>query len=125
MTNYPVGDFVTRVKNAAMSDAKEVRLGKTKLIKAVAEALKREGFLDEVSEKDDELILRLAFKEKEPLIIDLELVSRPGLRIYETVEELESKKGPEVYILSTSKGVLSSNEAVKKNIGGEVILKAL
>ena len=125
ISNYPFGDFVTRLKNAALSDAKEVRVRKTKLIKAVAEALKREGFLLEVKEEKDELVVRLAFVKKEPIIMNLTLVSKPGLRIYETAEELASKRGPEIYIVSTSKGVLSSNEAVKKNIGGEVIVKAL
>lgn len=125
ITNYPVGDFITRIKNAALSNTKELRVRKTNYIKAVAEALEREGFLSEVKEEDNELIVKLAYARKEPILMNLELVSKPGLRIYETVEELESKKGPEVYILSTSKGILSSKEAIKKNIGGEVILKAL
>lgn len=124
-TNYPVGDFVTRVRNAALSNAKEVRMRKTKFIKSVAEALEREGFLSEVKEDEDDLVVRLAYAKKEPIIMRLDLVSKPGLRIYRSVEELESEKGPEIYIISTSKGVLSSSEAIKKNIGGEVILKAL
>lgn len=124
-SNYPVGDFVTRIKNAALSDARVVRVRKTKLIKAVAEALKREGFLSEVKEKEGELVARLAYVKKEPIIMNLTLVSKPGLRVYKTVEELEAKRGPEIYILSTSKGVLLSSEAIKKNIGGEVIVKAL
>jgi small subunit ribosomal protein S8 len=124
-TNYPVGDFVARVRNAALSNAKEVRMRKTKLVKSVAEALEREGFLSEVKEDGDDLVAKLAYTKKEPIIISLDLVSKPGLRIYRTAEELESKKGPEIYIISTSKGVLSSSEAIKKNIGGEVILKAL
>lgn len=123
--NYPVGDFITRVKNAALADVKEIRVRKTKLIESVAKALEREGFLSEVKKEKDDLVVKLAYAKKEPILISLELVSKPGLRIYETVEELESKKGPEIYILSTSKGVLSSNEAVKKNIGGEVIAKVL
>lgn len=98
---------------------------KTKFIKSVAEALEREGFLSEVKEDEDDLVVRLAYAKKEPIIMRLDLVSKPGLRIYRSVEELESEKGPEIYIISTSKGVLSSSEAIKKNIGGEVILKAL
>ena len=125
VTNYPIGDFITRVKNAALSNAKEVRVGKTNYIKSVAEALKREGFLSEVKEEDGEVVIKLTYARKEPVLMNLELVSKPGLRIYETVEDLESKRGPEVYILSTSQGVLSTKEAIKKNVGGEVILKAL
>lgn len=125
ITNYPVGDFITRVKNAALSNTKVIRVGKTNYIKSVAEALQREGFLSEVKEEDGEVIVRLNYARKEPVLMDLQLISKPGLRIYETVEELESKRGPEVYIISTSQGVLSSKEAIKKNLGGEVILKAL
>jgi small subunit ribosomal protein S8 len=125
ITNYPVGDFIARIKNAALADVKEVRVGKTKLVKAVAQALKREGFLSEVKEDGGKVVVNLAYAKKEPILIDIILVSKPGLRIYETVEEIESKKGPEIYIISTPKGVLSSNEAIKKNVGGEVIAKVL
>lgn len=125
VSNYPVGDFITRVKNAALSNAKEVRVRQTKLIKSVANTLKREGFLSDVKEDGEDLVVKIAYAKKEPILINLELVSKPGLRIYKTVEELASEKGPELYIISTSRGVLSSNEAMKKNIGGEVIAKAL
>jgi len=52
-------------------------------------------------------------------------VSKPGLRVYMGVDELGKTKGPTFYILSTSKGVMTSNEAIKKRLGGEIIAEIL
>jgi len=119
--NYPVGDFLIRLKNAAMAERSVVSANKSKLNKAVAEALKKEGFLDEVKEEKDGLTVKLSFRKKEPVLLDVKLVSKPGLRIYMNVEELVAKKGPSVVILSTPLGVLSAKDAIKKKVGGEVI----
>lgn len=124
-TNYPVGDFLIRIKNAARTNAGEVTVPKTKMIKKVAEALKKEGIVSAVKDKKGELKVKLAMLKKESILMDLKLVSRPGLKIYMGTEELESKKGPEIYILTTPKGILSSKEAIKKGVGGEVIVKIL
>ena len=121
MTNYPVGDFLIRVKNAVLARNREVVVANTKLIKEVAKVLKREGFLDAISEKGGELSARLSFRRKEPLILGIKLVSKPGLRIYMGIDELEKKKGPSMFIISSPKGVISSSEAKKKRLGGEVI----
>ena len=55
--------------------------------------------------------------------MDLKLVSKPGLRIYMGADELAAKRGPSYYILSTSKGIKTSREAIKERIGGEVIVE--
>lgn len=123
--DYPVGDFLIRIKNAARAHKRELVVSKTKAIKAVANTLKKEGILENVSEKKGELIVRLAFRRKEPVLLDLKLVSTPGLRIYMGVEELEKIKKPSILILSTSKGVMSSREALKMRLGGEVIGEVL
>jgi small subunit ribosomal protein S8 len=122
-TNYPVGDFLIRLKNASRARRKEFTVRKTNFIKSVAEALKREGFLDDVKVNKGELTISIAYRKKAPLFANLKLVSKPGLRIYMGVEELEKIKGPEVYILSTPKGVLSLKEALKKREGGEILAK--
>ena len=121
MTNYPVGDFLIRVKNAVLARNREVVVANTKLIKEVAKVLKREGFLESISEKGGELSVRLSFRRKEPVILGIKLVSKPGLRIYMGIDELEKKKGPSMFIISSPKGVMSSSEAKKKRLGGEVI----
>lgn len=114
-------DFLIRVKNAAMARNKEVAIIGTKNVLSVAMVLKKLGFLDDV--KKDKVIL--TFKNKRPLLMDIKLISKPGVRIYMGVSELEKKKGPWVYIVSTPKGILSSKDAIKERVGGEVIAKVL
>ncbi len=121
LINYPVGDFLIRLKNAGIAGHKEVPSIKSKLINAVALCLKKEGFLDSVTEKDGAIIVALAFRRKEPVLMDVKIVSKPGLRIYMGAEDIVKKKGPSVLILSTSKGILSAKDAIKQKVGGELI----
>ena len=92
-----------------------------KQIIAIADALKKLGFLDIVKKEKGILTVSLAFKNKKPVIMNLRLISKPGLRIYMGVLEIEKKKGPSTYLLTTPKGIISSKEAIKSRIGGEVI----
>ena len=125
MTNYPVGDFLIRIKNAALARKKLVVVDKSRLLVAVAEALQRMGYLDKVMAKDQKLEVGLTYKHKEPLLSNLKLVSRPGLRLYRRADFFEKYRGPESFLLSSPKGVISSKEAVKNRIGGEVIAEIL
>ena len=125
MTNYHIADFLIRLKNASMANLKEVTMTSTKLIEGVAKTLKEENFLNEVSVKDGKITVKLAMYMKKPVLSNVTIVSRPGLRIYMNVDELESIKSPEVYILSTPKGVLSGRKAIKQRLGGEVIAKVI
>jgi small subunit ribosomal protein S8 len=121
MLTYAVGDFLIRVKNAVMAKNREISLPKTKYVKAVALVLKKENYLESVSEKDGQLIVSLAYHKKEPLMQNLKLVSKPGLRIYADSDTLAKRRGASILLLSTSVGVMSSKEAKKKGVGGEVI----
>lgn len=120
-TNYPVGDFLIRIKNAAMAKNKKVTVSTNKQIVAIAESLKKLGYFDEVKKDDKSLTISLTFKNRKPLIMNLKLVSKPGLRIYLGASEIGAKRGPSQYIISTPKGILSGRQAVKQNLGGEVI----
>ncbi|SRR5258706_15070208 len=125
INNYPVGDFLIRIKNAALAKRKIVSVPETKLIKAVAETLAKEGFLPDVKVTDRELTAQLTYQKKEPVVMNVTLVSTPGLRIYADVDELERRRKPSILVISTPKGVMSSKEAVKKRVGGEVIAEIL
>ena len=57
--------------------------------------------------------------------MDIKLVSKPGLRVYKSVEELESIRSPAIYIVTTNKGIMTAKDAVKKRVGGEVIAEIL
>ena len=121
--NYPVGDFLLRIKNAALARRREVEVADIKLIAAVASVLKKEGFLEEVEKKDGKLIVKISYRKKEPVLLNLKLVSKPGLRIYMGVDELEAIRSPSFFVLSTPKGVLTSRDAIKKRVGGEAIVE--
>lgn len=121
MVNYSVGDFLIKIKNTVMAKNKELIVSTNKGNLAIAEALKKFGYLDNIKKEKDSLTLSLAFRNKRPLLINLRLVSKPGLRIYLGVDEIEKKKGPSTYLISSPKGIISSREAIKQRIGGEVI----
>lgn len=123
VVNYPIGDFLIRFKNAALARNRDFEIESTKFIKAVANVLKKEGFLEGVREDKGKLCVRLAYRRKEPVVLGLKLISSPGLRIYTAANELKKKKGPSIFILSTPAGVMSSKEAIKKRVGGEVIVE--
>jgi small subunit ribosomal protein S8 len=124
-TNYPLGDFLIRIKNAAMARNKSVVVTPNKQIEAVAKAFEKAGYLDGVKKEKGLLTVALTFKNKRPLLMDLKLISKPGLRIYMDVAEIESKKGPAIYLISTPKGIISSREAIKSRTGGEVICEVM
>lgn len=124
-TNYNAGDFLIRIKNAAMAKNKEVTARADKKVVAIAEALKKIGYLDSVKKEGNVLTVGLTFKDKKPLLMNVTLVSKPGLRVYKSIAEIESKKSPATYLISTTKGVISTKEAVKSRVGGEVIAEIL
>jgi len=120
-TNYSIGDFLIRIKNAAMAKNKQVITKSSKKVLAVAEALKKMGFLDEVKNEGGYMSVKLTFKNRKPRMMNLKLISKPGLRIYISVDELEKKKSPSILLISTPKGIISSIRAIKERSGGEVI----
>jgi len=124
-TNYPVGDFLIKLKNASMAGNKEVKVAAGNKILAIAEALKKLGYLDGVKKEEDVITVTLAFKNKKPLLMDVKLMSKPGLRIYMGADEIEKKKGPSIYLITSPNGIISSRQAVKMRCGGEVIAEIL
>lgn len=125
VSNYPVGDFLIQLKNASRAGNKEIKVATSNKILAIAEALKKLGFLDSVKKEKEEIIVALTFKNKKPLLMDVKLVSKPGLRIYMGVDEIEKKKGPSIFLITSPNGIISSLQAVKIRQGGEVIAEIL
>ncbi|OGM76852.1 30S ribosomal protein S8 [Candidatus Woesebacteria bacterium RIFOXYB1_FULL_42_36] len=120
-SNYSMGDFLIRIKNAAMAGNKSLEYRAEKQIVAMADALKKLGFLDTVKKEKGILSATLAFKNKKPVIMNIKLISKPGLRIYMGADEIGKKKGPSTYLITSPKGIISSKDAVKARTGGEVI----
>lgn len=123
MTNYPIGDFLIQIKNAARAGRKEVVTDTSKLKVAVANVLKEEKLLDEVKVDGKTLSVRLTFHKKEAMLMDIKLVSKPGLRKYMSVDEVMGRRRRQAsfLIISTPKGVMSSDKAMKQKTAGEVI----
>lgn len=120
-TNYPVGDFLIRIKNAAQAKNREVKDSATKKKVAVAKALEAAGFIEEVKSKGGVLSLNLTFSHKSPVLMDIKLVSKPGKRVYYKLSDIESRRGPSIYLVSTPKGILTTKEVKKIGSGGEII----
>lgn len=126
--NYVVGDFVIQLKNASMARKTEVNAPYSNINKAIAQVLKKEGFLDSVKEETVEgkkvLTVHLRYSRRKPVITDLKLISKPSLRTYVGADEISKKQGrAETAIISTNTGVLTGREAMKKGVGGELLFK--
>lgn len=123
MITDPIADMLTRIRNAVNADHDKLEVPASKLKANICKILKEEGYIRSfkiiVKEKND---IRLKILLKENAIDGIKRVSRPGLRIYKGYDEMPRVlSGLGVSIISTSKGVISSREAKKLRIGGEVI----
>ena len=125
--NDPLGDMLTRIRNAQMRGKSTVRTPASKLRAWVLDVLKDEGYIrgyenaTSVSGKP-ELEISLKYFEGTPVIRDIKRVSKPGRRVYASVKEIPSvRNGLGVSIVSTPKGVMSDAAARTANVGGEVL----
>jgi small subunit ribosomal protein S8 len=122
----PIADFLTRLRNATRSGKAEVIAPFSKMKGEIARILKEEGFVNAVEVQDSEgfrqIRVVLKYSGNRPVITDLQRVSRPGLRRYVGAGEIPKVlSGIGISILSTSSGVMSSREARRKNVGGELL----
>lgn len=125
MTNYTIGDFLIRLKNASMAGIKEVKFFKSNLVLEVAKTLKSEGFIESIEEDNGRIKIKLSIFNKKPILSDVKIMSKPGLRIYMNVDEIENYQKPHVLILTTPKGIMSGRKAKKERVGGELIAKVI
>ena len=119
--NYPVGDFFIRIKNAVMANKRELLVPKSKFVADVAKTMVELGFLESSTLENNKLKIELRYHKKRPLLEDIKLMSKPGLRVYRSVAQLSGHRGFSVLVVSTPLGVMGHRGAIKKNIGGEVL----
>ena len=125
----PLGDMLTRIRNAQGSRHSSCISPASKLRANVLEVLKREGYIrgytaEEVRPGVNQLRIELKYAEGEPVIKQIHRVSKPGRRVYSKISELPRHyAGLGVSILSTPRGVLSDAEARAANVGGEVLCR--
>lgn len=126
-TTDPIADMLTRIRNANTSKHKTVDVPCSKMKMAIAEILFKEGYIKSFEEiKDDtQGIIRITLKydEKGTRVIDgLKRISKPGLRVYASKEELPKVlNGLGIALISTSKGIKTDKEARQEGLGGEVL----
>jgi small subunit ribosomal protein S8 len=125
--NDPIGDMLTRIRNACMARKIVVDIPASKMKLAIAEILKREGFIREYSVVEGKpcstISITLKYtSDRRPAITGLRRVSKPGLRIYSGRDEIPRVRGGlGLSILSTPKGVLAGHDAWREHVGGEVL----
>ena len=123
----PLGDMLTRIRNGQSAGKSVVSSPASRLRSNVLEVLKREGYIRNYSSVDvrpgiKELQIELKYHEGEPVISEIQRVSRPGRRVYYGIRDLPRVyNGLGIAILSTPRGVLSDNEARTAKVGGEVL----
>ena len=122
----PIADMLTRIRNGQASNKTEVAIPSSKLKTAIAEVLKKEGYISNYSTSDkggkNILTIELKYFEGKPVIESIHRSSKPGLRLYKNKENLPKVLGGlGVAIVSTSAGVMSDRVAREKGVGGEVL----
>ncbi|MCE7936642.1 30S ribosomal protein S8 [Candidatus Saccharibacteria bacterium CPR2] len=124
----PISDMLTRIRNAILVNKTEIELPYSKIKLSIAQLLKKEGFLEDVRKQDSgerkSIVITINNEGSNPAITHIERVSKPGRRLYAPVEKIPRvKQGRGIMVLSTSKGIISDNEARKLRLGGELICK--
>lgn len=123
----PLGDMLTRIRNAQRAQKSTVRSPASKLRERVLDVLKREGYIRNYETIDvrpgiKELSIELKYHNGEPVIRELKRVSKPGRRIYAGVKDLPKVyNGLGIAIISTPRGVVSDAEARELKVGGEIL----
>ena len=126
-TTDPVADMLTRIRNANAAKFKTVDIPSSKMKKAIADTLLEEGYIENIEVIEDGVqgIIRVTLKydEKGNKVIDgLKRISKPGLRIYASKDELPKVlNGLGIALISTSKGIMTDKKARELGIGGEVL----
>jgi small subunit ribosomal protein S8 len=124
--NDPVGDLITRIRNAQMRGRSKLLSPNSTLRVRVLNVLVEEGYIRGFSEveKDGrkELEIELKYFEGTPVIHEIQRVSKPGRRVYSSIKDLGLvRNGLGISILSTPKGVMSDAAARAQNVGGEIL----
>ena len=124
--NDPIGDLITRIRNAQMRGRSKLTSPASTLRAGVLQVLKDEGYIRDFREVANgahkEIEIELKYFEGSPAIHEIQRVSKPGRRVYSSIKDLRLvRNGLGISIISTPKGVMSDNAAREQNVGGEII----
>lgn len=126
-----IGDYLTRIRNAQERKKKEIRIPSSKMLVAISEILKNEGFIQDYKLVEEEivgtqknLLVELKYEKGKPVIRGLKRVSKPGVRNYIGYRDIPKiLSGLGIAIVTTPKGVLTGEMARKEKVGGEYLCK--
>ena len=130
MHSDPIADLLTRIRNALMAGHASVAVPHSKLKWAIAQILKDEGYVEDVTLTDDKpvamIVIQLKYwgqrRERRPVITNLKRVSKPGRRVYVGKNDIPwVLSGMGISILTTPKGVMTGQQARREGVGGEVL----
>ncbi len=125
----PIGDMITRIRNAQMRLLSKVEIPSSKFRAKILDVLKQEGYISDYKTLSDQnkknsLSVDLKYNNGMPVIKEIKRISKPGRRIYARANSIPKiQNGLGLAIVSTSKGIMSDNDARNQNIGGEIICR--
>ena len=125
----PIVDMLTRIRNGQMRSLNKIVIPFSNFRLKILEVLKKEGYIINFNISDDKnkiksILVDLKYYEGQPVIKEIKRISKPGRRVYSRADSIPRVlNGLGLAILSTSKGVMSDTEAVKNNLGGEIICR--
>jgi len=130
MLSDPIADMLTRIRNAIMAGHATVAIPHSKMKMAIAQILKEEGYIEDVTLEEGKpapvLVIKLKYwgsrRERRPVITNLKRVSKPGRRVYVGKDEIPwVLSGLGIAILTTPKGIMTGQQAHRLGVGGEVL----
>ena len=125
----PIADMIARIRNAQLRNLSNVVIPNSKMRAKILNVLKDEGFISDYKETSNDkkiksLLVNLKYNNGIPVIKEISRVSKPGRRIYTKADSIQKiQNGLGIAIVSTSKGIMTDNDARAKNIGGEIICR--
>jgi len=125
----PIGDMLTRIRNAQMRSMSKVKIPNSRFRARILDILKQEGYISDYKLLSDEknknnLSINLKYYNGLPVIKEIKRISKPGRRIYARATSIPKiQNGLGLAIVSTSKGIMTDNDARSQNIGGEIICR--
>ena len=123
-----IGDFLTRIRNAQLAMHKTTKVLFSKINSSILEILKNEGYIfdyqKEVGNNIPYFVVKLKYYNRLPVISNIERISKPGCRHYSKYRNIcKAYNGLGIFIISTSKGVMTDYDAHKLKVGGEVLCR--
>lgn len=126
--NHPVSDLVARIKNGYMANKSSIHLPFSKLRENILQILKQEGYIlnyiKVMGDAQEKFDVHLKYHYSSPAVNEIEVISKPGRRVYCSVDKIPLvKSGLGIVVLSTPGGIISDHQARDRRLGGEILFK--